>query len=180
MNWQETLEEICSVDFDVSLNVVSSTNGYFRAVSQHPAVKEAYRLMLESGELYEDTLCHIYTLANMEVEPQFENPNDTALAVLLWLTNFAFPDNAQLAATYANQAPHCWHAKKLAQRILNPPPSATRNYRIPRESSGMVMIVNTSASIRLPTPLILDSPQAFHGKNSQTGASVVDAMWSSS
>ena len=121
MKWHEAIEEIHSVPFSVNLSMVSGTNAYFRAVSKHPVVKEAYRQITESGELREDAIGRIYALACQEVDPQFENPNDTPLAVLLWLTTFAAPDIAQVAATYVDHAPQCWYAKDLAERILNPP-----------------------------------------------------------
>ena len=129
MNWQEVLEEIHSVEFDVNLNVVSGTNRFFKAVSQESSVLEAYRQMRQSGEVCEDVLGLIYTLVKQETNPHFENPNDTPLAVLLWLTTFAAPDYAEMAATWVDGAPRCWYAKKLAQRILNPPPSTTGDYR---------------------------------------------------
>ena len=129
MNWQKALEEIHSVEFDVNLNVVSGTNVFFRAVSREPAVLEAYRQMRHSGEVREDAFGRIYDLVKQETDPDFENPNDTPLAVLLWLTTFAAPDYAEMAATWVDHAPRCWYAKKLAQRILNPPPSTTGDYK---------------------------------------------------
>ena len=126
MNWQKALDEIQSVAFDADLNVVSGTNAFFRTVSQDPVVLEAYREMLSSGEVREDALGRIYDLVGQETDPRFENPNDTPLAVLLWLTNFAAPDFVHLAAARVDCASRCWYAKKLAQRILNPPPSSTR------------------------------------------------------
>ena len=182
MNWQEALEEIYSVEFCVSLNVVSGTNSYFRAVAQHPIVKEAYRQMInKAGELGEAALDRIYTLANAEVDPQFENPNDTPLAVLLWLTNFAAPHNVKLAATYVDQAPDCWYAKRLAQRILHPPPSATANYTVPPDPHRVRITRSSLESTRLPAPLMLDPLRVFNGDNSQPGSSVVvDTTWSRS
>ena len=179
MDWHDALEEIKSVAFDVSLNVVSSTNGYFRAVSQHPAVQEVYSQMSNTGELREETIGLIYDLANEEVDPQFENPNDTPLAVLLWLTNFAAPGNAQIAATYVDQAPHCWYAKKLAQRILNPPPSVTVNYTFSQEPHKAVVTGSRSKSksTRLTIPLMVERPLEVRGNNSKARPSVVVTMW---
>ena len=136
MNWQEALREIQSVEFDVNLNVVSGTNSFFRAVAREPAVIEAYQEMQKSGELREEVLGHIYDLAAQEVDPQYANPNDTPLAVLLWLTYFAAGDLAHIAADRVNHAPQCWYANKLAKRILNPPPSTTEWYRIGKVPYG--------------------------------------------
>ena len=122
MNWQEAISQIESSQLDASLNVVSGTNAFFKAADKEPAVREARRRLLKSGELHEDVLTRIYELADSDVDPQYANPNDTALAVLLWLSYFAFPDYAHIAAGYVRRAPQCWYAKKLADRILNPPP----------------------------------------------------------
>ena len=128
MNWQEALEQIQSVELDVNLNVVSSTDSFFEAVAREPAVLSAYALMRESGELREEALGKLSDLVWTETDASYENPNDTSLAVLLWLTNFAANDFATIAAGWVDQAPRCWHAKKLAQRILNPPPSTTGTF----------------------------------------------------
>ena len=130
MNWQEALNEIQSVEFDVNLNVVSSTDAFFEAVAREPAVLEAYDQMRNSGDLREEALGRLCDLVWTDADPRYENPNDTPLAVLLWLTNFAASDFAAIAAGWVDQAPRCWHAKKLAQRILNPPPSRTANHEV--------------------------------------------------
>ena len=127
VNWLEAINAIHSVEFDVTLNVVSSTDSFFEAVRRDPAVLEAYSRMLESGELREEAMGRLYDLARMETDPRFENPNDTPLAVLLWLTNFAANEFVDNAASWVDQVPRCWHAKELAQRIMNPPPSLTGN-----------------------------------------------------
>ena len=127
MNWQEAISQIESSQLDASLNVVSGTNAFFKAADKEPAVREARRRLLQSGELHEDVLNRIYDLADSDVDPQYANPNDTALAVLLWLSYFTFPGYAYIAAGYVRRAPQCWYAKKLADRILNPPPSEGDN-----------------------------------------------------
>ena len=104
MNWQEALEEIYSIEFEVNLNVVSGTNAFFKAISQDPVVLEACREMCQSGEVREEVLGRIYDLVGQEIDPSFENPNDTRLAVLLWLTNFAAAHHAERAATWVDIA----------------------------------------------------------------------------
>ena len=155
MNWQEALEEIQSVEFDVNLNVVSGTNAFFRAVSQDPAVMEAYREMQQSGEVREEVIGRLYDLVKQETDPRFENPNDTSLAVLLWLTNFAAHEYAELTAAWVDLAPRCWYAKKLAQRILNPPPSATADSKFGKPPDGPMATGVTSGEIRFRLGLTL-------------------------
>lgn len=127
MNWQDAISQIESSQLDASLNVVSGTNAFFKAADKEPAVREARRRLLQSGELHEDILNRIYDLADSDVDPQYANPNDAALAILLWLSYFTFPDYAHIAAGYVRRAPQCWYAKKLANRILNPPRSEGDN-----------------------------------------------------
>ena len=177
MSWKESLEEIRSVEFDVGLNVASSTNGYFRAVSLHPTVQEAYGQIFDSAELREDAMGLICDLANEEVDLEFENPNDTPLAVLLWLTNFTAPDSAQVAATYVDRAPHCWYAKKLAQRILDPPPSVTANYTFSQEPDEAIVTRSYLKTIRLTMPLMSVEPLEVHGSTSPTQYSGVSTIW---
>lgn len=177
MSWQEVIEEIQSVEFDVSLNMASGTNNYFRGVSEHPVVNTALDQMSKSGDLREEAMGLIYDMANEEVDPEFENPNDTPLAVLLWLTNFSAPGNAQVAATYVDQAPYCWYAKKLAQRILHPPPSTTANHMDSQEPHEAVSMGSYSKTIRLTMPLIVERPLEVRGGNFQVESPVVVTMW---
>ena len=122
MTWQESLERIYSPQFDAELNVVSGTNGFFRAVRNEPAVQDSLRLMRQEGELQEEVLGQIYDLTTQEVDPLYESPHDTPLAVLLWLIRHTGNDSALLGAQYVDRAPGCWYARKLAQQILHPTP----------------------------------------------------------
>ena len=178
MNWQEALEEIRSIEFDVRLNVVSGTNSYFRAAAQHLAVQEAYRQMYESGDVREEVIGLIYDLASEPVDPQFENPNDTALAVLLWLTNFTAPDFVESAAIRVDQTPHCWYAKKLAQRILNPPPSLTANHPTPLEPEELRTTGSSSGNTYSSITLTPAAPRADQSNKLQARSSAVDTTWS--
>ena len=160
MNWPDVLDDIRSPAFDAALNVVSSTNGFFEAVEQHPTVREAYRQMLGSGALREDAIGRIYDLTNQEIDPRFENPHDTALAVLLWLTTFAANDNVQVAAVYVDQAPQCWYAKKLAERILHPPQalSTTWNFAFSQEPCHTPNVDAWTGSTETQIPPMTEAP----------------------
>lgn len=141
MSWKEALKEIESHEFAAKLNVVSSTQSFFGAASKQPAVLELYRHMIRSGDVREEALGRIHDLSGLEVDRRYENPNDTSLAVLLWLTHFSAPDYVGIAADLVDRAPQCWYAKKLARRILVPPPINTGNTWVEeppltRESAG--------------------------------------------
>ena len=177
MNWQEALEEIQSVEFDVNLNVVSSTNTFFRAVSREPAVLEAYRQMRESGELREEVLGHIYDLATQEIDPRYANPHDTPLAVFLWLTYFGAPDFALMAAGMVDRAPQCWYARKLTSQILCPPPSTTGNYTVWKTTRVPRGAAVSSGNMKLIVNFITEKPsKVYQGKPRITSATPV-TVW---
>lgn len=177
MNWQEALEEIQSIEFDANLNVVSGTNAFFRAVSQDSAVMEACREMLQSGEAREEVLGRIYDLVGQEIDPSFENPNDTPLAVLLWLTNFAAPSHAERAATWVDVAPGCWYAKKLAQRILNPLPSSTGDSKFGKPSASPIATGVMSREVKFRSIPNMAGPFQSSVSNSRVTSSTPVAAW---
>lgn len=127
MKWQEAMERIESPDFAAHLNVVSSEKAFFRAVAHDSVVLSMYRQLQESGELREEVLGRISDLASQEIDMNYENPSDTALATLLWLTCYTSPEFVGLASYYTASAPNCWYSRKLAHRILNPPQTKGRN-----------------------------------------------------
>lgn len=120
MNWQEALSQIESPMFDAKLNMVSGTSAFLRAARKESAVQETLQAMREAGERREEVLGRIYDLAIQETDPRYENPNDTALAILLWLTCYTEPDFARLAANLVEHSPRCWYAHKVAHQITNP------------------------------------------------------------
>ena len=186
MNWEEALEEISSPAFRANLSVISGTNAFFKAIAQLPAVLDAQRLMLESGELKEDVLGHIYDLVTEETDPDFLNPNDKPLATLLWLTAFAAPDHVETAAKWTERASQCWYSKHLAHRILNPPLSMTKDYKFGERQdetrAGEMWSRNMRFAISSPTKTSLrfydvdirqkSSDRAFIGRKAEQSMSV--------
>lgn len=144
MNWQETISQIYSRGFDAELNVVSGTNAFFQAVSKERAVQESLRLMRGSGEVREDALGRIYDLVNLDSDQCYENPYDTRLAVLLWLTSYTDPHFARLGAHYVERAPRCWYAAKLAHQIINPPPAGGSDFQAAFYTQGQEVFSSSS------------------------------------
>ena len=159
MNWQEALNQIESPEFDANVNVVSGMKSFIRAVDSENAVKEARRLMLESGEVREEVLGRICDLSVAEVDLRYENPHDTPLAVLLWLTYYSAPEFIDLAANYTIGAPNCWYANKLARSINLPPTAETEVMRINVDESKTV--VSSSSAVVLNVNM-LDYGEKYH------------------
>ena len=159
MSLAQELREIGSYEFAVKLNVVSSMRSFFAAAGEEAAVSALCKEMLESGEAREEVIGRIYDLCSLEIDRRYENPNDTALAIMLWLTIFAAPDYSQMAANLVDSAPQCWYAKKLARRILVPPPVSTGNSWV-----GSAMYGIGSTGSRSGDMLITMKPMAKEAK----------------
>ena len=125
MNWQDALAYIESPELDAELNFASGTSAFFRRVGKEPVIQSTLGLMSESGEVCEEVLGRIFDLSVAETDPDYANPNDSPLAVLLWLTYFTNPNYARIGANFVDGAPRCWYAKWLAHRIINPIPTAS-------------------------------------------------------
>ena len=155
MNWREALAHIESPRLDAELNFASGTSAFFRGVSKEPGIQEALRLMSESGGTREAALDRIHDLAVAEIDPNYQNPNDTALAVLLWLTYFTDADCARVGAHYVERAPQCWYANRISQLIVNPAPTMSSDswkhpdnkYQISYHSSSSAESLNMVSSV---------------------------------
>lgn len=163
MNWQAALTEIESPQFAARLNVVSDEKAFFREVAKDPVALELCRQVKNSGELQESTLDRIHDLAGQEFDRRYENPNDTPLAVLLWLTCRAAPEAGPVAAHYVARAPQCWYARKLAQRVMGPPAAAGANSWARAETAAApIRMLPVDAKVKI-------IPAAVAGAPSPTG-----------
>ncbi len=121
MEWSDAIDEIESIDFDVRLNVVSSFSLFMRSVREEPAVAAMSQAMQSSEKALETVLEHVCELSRREIDTQYENPGDTALAVCLWLLSLVRPSYANIGALCVVGAPNCFYAWKVARLVLLPP-----------------------------------------------------------
>ena len=119
MNWEQALSEIESLEFDVRLNVVSSLSLFLKVARQEPAVIELYHELERNIEVSYVVFRHLRDLSNSPVDSQYENPRDTALAVLLWLLELTYPKFAHIAAWLVTNSANCWYAKKVSSEVLS-------------------------------------------------------------
>lgn len=119
MNWEQALSEIESLEFDVRLNVASSLPLFLKAARQEPAVIGLYHELVQNVEVRYTIFRRLSDLSNSSVDPKYENPKDTALAVLLCLLELTSPKFAQIAARFVTNANNCWYAKKVSSEVLS-------------------------------------------------------------
>ena len=148
MNWQEALSHIESPVFDAELNMVSGMSAFLRAARKQPAVQTTLQFMQESGECREAVLGRICDLAMQETDPRYENPYDTSLAILLWLTCYADPDFARLGARFVARTPRCWYANRLAHQIIEPPATNSVDSEVRGNAESRVSFHNSSTADR--------------------------------
>lgn len=179
MSVQPALKEITSHEFAARLNVVSGMRSFFTAAGHQPAVVTLYQKMRDSGEALEEVLGHIHDLSQLEVDRRYENPNDAALAILLWLTLFCStnPGYYHTAAELVDRAPQCWYAKKLARRVLIPPSVASDNTHAGEYPRGYSMVNPLSGDMVVNVSPTFFGATAWHhliatGVQSNDGASV--------
>ena len=148
MNWQEALSHIESPVFDAELNMLSGTSAFLRAARKQPAVQTTLQSMRESGECREAVFGRICDLAMQETDPRYENPNDTSLAILLWLTCYTEPDFARRGARFVARAPRCWYANRLAHQIIEPPATSSVDSGVRDDTKSRVSFRNSSTADR--------------------------------
>lgn len=117
--WEANLTYVYSSEFDTKLNVASGVSAYFRAVQNDSIVIDLLEMVKNSDKLQKDILTHLYAASKLKFNTEYENPNDTAMAVLLWIlwsSNFNY---AYVGAGYIKNTLQCWYACKLAVCILD-------------------------------------------------------------
>ena len=129
LEWREALDTVEGQEFDIRLNIASDYGTFFKAASSEPAVRLLVSAMLTSGDAREEVLGRIDDLAHLDVDPRYQHPYDTAMAILVWATYFTAPLHAYRAASAIERTPRTWYSRKLASRIINPAPNGTGNDR---------------------------------------------------
>lgn len=117
MTLESSMAEIESPALSARMNVVSSERAFYRAAEVEPAIQDIVRCSYESRDATRTLINRIRRLAAEEPDPNYENPNDTALALYLWIVSSIDLENAS-AAEYVLHSPNCWYAQKLARRVV--------------------------------------------------------------
>jgi hypothetical protein len=174
MTLEQLLQEIESHEFSARLNVASSMQALFANARKEPSVIALYQHMRKSGEACEEVLSVIQDLSHLAVDPRYENPHDTSLAVLLWLTSSAAPDYTYLSADLIDHAPQCWYSKKLARAILLPPPVATGDVWVGERPRRPEAASDYSGSIMMyMSPMARGAKGIYHESTSMSSSTVV-------
>ena len=134
--------------------------------------------MLISGDAREDVLGRIDDLARLDVDPRYQHPYDTAMAILVWATYYTAPLQAHRAASTIEHTPRTWYSRRLADRIINPAPNGTGNDReVPgRPKAPVVDVWPKETSTVYSGPLRLSAGTARFETDGPTSMKVIWAV----
>ena len=119
MNANEVMHAIESPEFAARVNVASDFQTFLREASEQEAVS-SLRRELASDDIRRRLCDRICQLARQQIDLRYENPNDTALTLYLWLLSLKEPQRAKrAAAVVVAHARQCWWATKVAYRLLH-------------------------------------------------------------
>ncbi len=159
MSFEEAIREVESFEFSARVNIASDFRTFLRAVSEQPAF---HALFAELGRLDNGLrlITHVIEIARRPVNPDYENPWDTALTVFLWLISQRAPSFADLAAEAVSQAQQCWWATLLSQHMLKSKPIGseisygdyTSSY-ITEQPRANVVTVGAGSVLYFPSPV---------------------------
>jgi len=117
MTFKEALKEIESHAFAARLGVASDLKTFLRAAWNQV---ELIVLLneLRNEDIQRLLLLRAINLSQEKVDPRFENPSDTALALYVWAAYMKNNDLGKILAQAVTRAPQCWWAKLISRQII--------------------------------------------------------------
>ncbi len=109
-----------SVDLSNKLNLSSGLTMFVNILNEDKNVKEVKDLLSRDEDLLLDLYRRLFTLTKIIVDYRYENPNDTAIAVYLWILNQVNPKSSILCGLAKNvigKVENLWWAKILNEVI---------------------------------------------------------------
>ena len=117
MTPSEIFSVIESHEFAARLNVASSLDAFLRAAKEENSVQQLFKELASTQHL-SALLERVIRLSQVPVDPRYENPGDTALAIYVWLASFRGTAYGRLLAQYSSTALQCWWSSKISRNIL--------------------------------------------------------------
>jgi hypothetical protein len=115
----ELIAYIESQGFSARINLASGRNLLIRFLEMDEGVSALVDAIKESSEQALHVLARVEDLSRMKVNPRYENPNDTAMAVYSWALYQSWPDLGRIASIFASSAPGIWWAREIAVLIFD-------------------------------------------------------------
>lgn len=113
MTLEEVLQQVESTEVSVTLNVASSYWPFIREARKLEAVHSLMTLLRTDASLAARVLDRIRLLCNKEVDPRYEHPDDTAIAIYLDALATIGSDVLGEAAQLVQDTHELWWAKRI-------------------------------------------------------------------
>jgi hypothetical protein len=113
---QQLLTRIESPTISAMVNVVSGFKQFVRAIAALPETKQLVK-QVRSEDDVRRLIQRIIELSAATHDENYEHPNDTALAIYLWVLNVTQPAAARAVTPVVRECHGCWWAPRLADLL---------------------------------------------------------------
>lgn len=110
-------DAIESHEMAAGVNIASSLGVALDIIRTHPTVRELAK-ELRSPLVAEHVLYRVLELTQRAVDLRYENPNDTALMIYVWLLSRRDTLLSSVACAAISNVPNLWWASKVATGII--------------------------------------------------------------
>ena len=114
MTIRNLMQEIESPQFSARLNIANNLKTFLRATFSEEASQNLIKQLLDFPENRWPLFKRVAELSQKQIDTQYENPWDTALAVYIWALSLVHLEAAQTAADFSLQAENCWWARQVS------------------------------------------------------------------
>ncbi|MFB2970996.1 hypothetical protein ACE1CD_18655 [Aerosakkonema sp. BLCC-F183] len=115
---EKLMDKIETHEFAALLNVASSFKVFCRAAYKEQVTKDLIEQLRNNPKNIWLVLKRSVDLSQKEIDSEYENPWDTAMAVYLWALSLINLEVAQTAAGFVIEAPNGWWSTKFANFLL--------------------------------------------------------------
>jgi len=129
-----------SPSFAAELNLASSMSLADRVLEVSEATRALREMYAHEDSFFEDVLERIEQLAQVDIDPRYENPYDAALCAYLWTMDKLNPELGLVAAELVAHSRQTWWARQFATRIL------ARESEMTRDSQATVQLSMSSGA----------------------------------
>lgn len=119
MNIAQLFNFIESSTFDAIAGLASGYQSFCRIVTRHETFRSLVDTLAENPSQKERVIARVAALAKQEVNQNYLNPADTALATYIHLLSLVDLELAQVAALFASNAKNCHWAEITSRYLLS-------------------------------------------------------------
>jgi|GEM_PF-6871341 len=137
MNAETLFQMVESAEFEAEVNLASTPRVFWSILSASQAFQELLAYLHEDPSNVIRVMQRAKVLVEIDVDPRFANPYDTALAAYVWALTKEEPPLARIAAEIALTANQTWWAREVAEIVLKPLPTLDNTVQTHTTPNGL-------------------------------------------